>query len=133
MNYIRVKVKLIILLSLALIIVPILLISNQRDFEVFFDEKINNEDDDPRSPRVSTVYHEDTNGNAYKVYMSGDYAYIADNSGLAVINISDPTNPETPVNESTNGGARSVYVSGDYAYVADGAYGLAVINISDPC
>jgi len=65
--------------------------------------------------------------------VSGDYAYIADSeSGLAVIDISDPTNPGTPVYENTMGWSYSVYVSGDYAYVADGGYGLAVIDISDP-
>ncbi|TKJ20717.1 MAG: hypothetical protein CEE42_14605 [Promethearchaeota archaeon Loki_b31] len=51
---------------------------------------------------------------------------------MAVIDISDPTNPGTPVYEATNGNAHSVYVSGDYAYLADGASGLAVIDISDP-
>jgi len=64
--------------------------------------------------------------------VSGDYAYVADgSSGLAVIDVSDPTNPGTPVYEDTTGAARGVYVSGDYAYVAD-HYGLAVIDVSDP-
>ncbi|MBY8991595.1 MAG: hypothetical protein KGD58_12630, partial [Candidatus Lokiarchaeota archaeon] len=59
--------------------------------------------------------------------------YVADyTSGLAVIDISDPTNPGIPVYEPTTGYAWGVYVSGDYAYVADGASGLAVIDISNP-
>jgi hypothetical protein len=58
---------------------------------------------------------------------------VADgDSGLAVIDISDPTNPGTPIYEDTTGYASAVYVSGDYAYVADYASGLAVIDISDP-
>jgi hypothetical protein len=62
-----------------------------------------------------------------------EYAYMADgNSGLAVIDISDPTNPGTPVYEDTTGNARDIYISGDYAYVADDTSGLAVIDISDP-
>ncbi len=65
--------------------------------------------------------------------MSGDFAYVAaGTSGLAVIDISDPTNPGAPVYEATNGNAVGVYVSGDYAYVANGGSGLAVIDISDP-
>jgi hypothetical protein len=65
--------------------------------------------------------------------VSGDYAYVADGlSGLAVIDISDPTNPGTPVYEDTTGFAIGVYVSGDYAYVADHSYGLVVIDISNP-
>jgi len=51
--------------------------------------------------------------------------------GLAVIDISDPTNPGAPVYEDTGGSAHNVYVSGDYAYLADNG-GLAVIDISDP-
>jgi hypothetical protein len=67
------------------------------------------------------------------VYVEGDYAYVADSgSGLAIIDISDPTNPGTPVYASTDGSAYSVYVDGDYAYVADNHKGLAVIDISDP-
>ena len=49
-----------------------------------------------------------------------------------MIDISNPTNPGTPVYEATTGVARGVYVSGDYAYVADDSSGLAVIDISDP-
>jgi hypothetical protein len=53
-------------------------------------------------------------------------------SGLAAIDISDPTNPGTPVYEDTTGAAIDVYVSGDHAYVADYTSGLAVIDISEP-
>ena len=64
--------------------------------------------------------------------MSGNYAYVADDdSGLAIIDIFNPTNPGTPVYEDTTGHAQGVYVSGDYAYVATGASGLAIIKISD--
>ncbi|KKK51598.1 hypothetical protein LCGC14_3113330, partial [marine sediment metagenome] len=67
------------------------------------------------------------------IYVSGDYAYVASSIyGLAVIDISDPTHPGTPVYEDTTGEAFEVYVSGDYAYVADISSGLAVIDISDP-
>jgi len=83
--------------------------------------------------KSSTVTYEDTNDFAYGVFVDGDYAYVADgNSGLAVINISDPTDPGIPVYEDTNGFAYGVFIEGDYAYVADGNSGLVVINISDP-
>ncbi len=49
---------------------------------------------------------------ALAVYVRGDYAYVANfQSGLAVINVFDPTNPGTPVYEDTPGGAFGVYVS----------------------
>jgi len=64
--------------------------------------------------------------------VDGDYAYVADDaSGLAVIDISSPTNPGTPVYEDTTGNAYDVYVSGDYAYVADAFSGLAVIQVRE--
>jgi hypothetical protein len=67
------------------------------------------------------------------VYIEGNYAFVADwYSGLAIIDISDPTNPGSPVYENTAGNAIDVYVSGDYAYVADELNGLAIIDISDP-
>ena len=53
-------------------------------------------------------------------------------SGLVVIDVSDPSNPGTPVYEDTTGDARDIFVSGDYAYVADRTSGLAIIDISDP-
>ncbi len=86
---------------------------------------------DPTNPGAPV--HKALSSNAYDVYVSGDYAYVADGSfGLAVINISDPTNLGTPVYEATNGNAWDVHVSGNYAYLADDTAGLAVIDISDP-
>ncbi|MFW9941495.1 MAG: hypothetical protein ACFFFT_10685, partial [Candidatus Thorarchaeota archaeon] len=127
------KSKLIILLSITLIIIPNVLVSNQRDIEVSFDEKNTIEVIIPQPPGVSSVYYEDTIGVARDIYVSGDYAYVADDwTGLAIINISDPTDPGSAIYEVTTGNAIGVYVSGDYAYVADHNEGLAVINISDP-
>jgi len=104
----KVNILLIILLISMFIVIPILFISIQRDIEI------------------------KTTGSVNNVYVSGDYAYIAEGFSLMVIDVSDPTNPGTPVYEDTTGWARGVYVSGDYAYVADGDSGLAIIDISDP-
>jgi hypothetical protein len=57
---------------------------------------------------------------------------VAEGLGLAIIDISNPSNPGTPNYENTTGPANGVYVSGDYAYVATAGSGLAIINISDP-
>ena len=84
-------------------------------------------------PSPGNVVVEDTSGESMKVAVSGSYAYVADKaSGLAIINISDPTCQGTPVYEDTSGFSFCVVVIGNYAYVADGSSGLAVINISDP-
>jgi len=80
-----------------------------------------------------TPVYMDTSGNTSKVTISGNYAYMADgNSGLTIIDISNPTNPGNPVYMNTNGSGRDISVVGDYAYVADGDSGLAIIDISDP-
>ena len=65
--------------------------------------------------------------------ISGNYAYLAVSAdGLAIIDISDPTNPGAPVYENTTGYAYGVAISGSHAYVAVSSSGLAVIDISDP-
>ena len=74
-----------------------------------------------------------TNGLALGVYVSGNYAYVADKeNGLVIIDISNPTNPQQVGHCDTNGYASDVYVSGNYAYIADGGNGLVIIDISDP-
>lgn len=78
--------------------------------------------------------HYETPGESRDIFISGDHAYIADgDSGLFIVDITDPDNPETAGRCHTARNARSVFVSGEYAYVAKYALGaLRVINISDP-
>ena len=129
----KINVLLIIILISMFIVFPNLLLSIQKNIEVPINEKSPNEIINTRPPQESYVYYEDTDGIARSVYVSGNYAYVADTElGLAVIDISDPTNPGPPVYENTNGDARGVYVSGDYVYLADYNSGLEVIDISNP-
>ena len=87
----------------------------------------------PGGLNLGTPIYEDTDSDAMGITISGNYAYVADdNSGLAIIDISDPTNPGTPVYRDTNGSAIGVTVRGNYAYVADYTSGLAIIDISNP-
>ena len=110
LNTNKTNIFLIIAIISALIVIPNLLVSNQRNIEISIDEKNTDEIIITRPPQVSSVYYEATTGDARGVYVSGDYAYVADyTSGLAVIDISDPTNPGTPVYEDTTGGANGVY------------------------
>ena len=85
------------------------------------------------APQLETPIFKDTTGEAKGVTVVGNFAYLADsNSGLAIIDITDPTNPLDPVYMDTNGTARGVIVVGNFAYVADFNEGLAIIDISDP-
>ncbi len=77
----------------------------------------------------------DTPDAARDVFVDDNHAYIAEgDSGLQVVDISDPTDPDNVSDYDTPGIAVGVFVSGDYAYVADGGYnqGLQVVDISDP-
>ena len=75
----------------------------------------------------------DTTNSATGVFVSGDYAYVADRkSGLAIIDVSDPLNPSPPSYIVTTDAATDVFVAGKYAYVTVGFSGLAIIDVSDP-
>ncbi len=85
----------------------------------------------PFVPTLVGAY--DTPDNARIVAVSGDHAFVADgNSGLLVIDISDPTTPTLVGSCNTPGYGWSVAVSGNHAFVGDGSSGLQVIDISDP-
>ncbi len=75
----------------------------------------------------------DTSGYAISVQVVGNYAYVADrDSGLQIIDISNPTTPTLKGNYDTSGYAYGVQVVGNYAYVADDYSGLQIIDISNP-
>src|SRR3989338_3182273 len=83
---------------------------------------------------------------AASVFVSGNYAYVANGSigagcrqSLAVIDISNPADPvfiaeeRGPIPGTSLNAAQSVFVSGNYAYVANyGRASLAIIDISNP-
>jgi hypothetical protein len=70
---------------------------------------------------------------AYGVNLSGNYAYVADDTeGLQIIDIRDPSNPTFKGSYDTPGWAQNVALSGNCAYVANCQSGLRIIDISDP-
>ena len=86
---------------------------------------------DPSSPRV--VGHVDTPGNAERITVSGNRAYIADGTaGLRIIDVSSPMAPNEVAAFDTPGYAWNVRVLGDLVYVADGDQGLRIIDASKP-
>ena len=85
--------------------------------------------DSPANPTQAGIYG---TTNAYGVYVSGRYAYVADfTSGLRVIDISVSNSP-VQVGICGIYATRSVCVSGRYAYVADWSSGLRLIDVSVP-
>ncbi len=77
-------------------------------------------------------------GYAHDVYVSGSYAYVAENNyGLGVINVVDPTNPYEAGSFDNPWGwawglsvANSVYPSGCYTYFTDAMTGLIIVQFS---
>ena len=65
--------------------------------------------------------------------VSGNHVYVADgDSGLQIIDTSNPGSPEIVGSADTPGRAYDVSVSGDHAYLCGGYPGLCVIDISLP-
>jgi hypothetical protein len=58
-------------------------------------------------------------------------AYLVDENGLHVVDVSDPNIPSL-LDTYTPGAAEDVQVVGSYAYVAADADGLQIIDVSDP-
>ena len=63
--------------------------------------------------------------------MTGDLAYLTDDSGLQIIEVSDPAHPVRRGGYTTDG-AEDVDVMGSRAYLASSYRGLKVLDVSDP-
>ncbi|MBI5192150.1 MAG: hypothetical protein HZA08_01770, partial [Nitrospirae bacterium] len=75
----------------------------------------------------------DTPGTAIDIRVSGNFAYIADGeSGLQIMDISNPASPVIVGSLDTPGIAQDIVVSGTRAFIADGSSGLSIIDISNP-
>jgi hypothetical protein len=72
-----------------------------------------------------------TSGNANGVQIVGNYAYVADDSGLQIIDISNPTTPILKGIYNTTGSNHGVQIVGNYAYVTPYSK-LQIIDISNP-
>jgi hypothetical protein len=67
------------------------------------------------------------------VAVQGDYAYVAiRRSGLEVIDIADPANPQIVGSVDTPGYSVGVAVLDSHAYLADRSAGMQVIDVTDP-
>ncbi len=71
--------------------------------------------------------------NPWQVRTRGDLAYIADGEGgLAIVDVSDPSQPTLRSTLAVGGAAKDLVVSNDVVYLAAGATGVAVVDVSDP-
>ncbi|MBN2380823.1 hypothetical protein JXM67_13575 [candidate division WOR-3 bacterium] len=70
-------------------------------------------------------------GVAYDVFVHDDYAYVSNNDGVVVIDISDRTKPRKVALIDTDG-AFGITVVGDYACVCGWSTGFTIVNIKNP-
>ena len=72
-------------------------------------------------------------GDAYDVFVVGNYVYLANGfGGLRIVDVSNPASPQEVGYYDTVDKAVGVYVSGSYAYVANYWDGLRIIDVSNP-
>lgn len=66
-----------------------------------------------------------------RIFVEGNYAYIADVMGIEIIDITNKNNPKLISSLITNYEAQSIYVENEKAYIADGQDGILKIDISN--
>jgi len=70
-------------------------------------------------------------GITYDVHVDGNYAYLTNNQGVDILNISDISNPRKISTIRIQDGAFGIYVEDGVAYIA-GETGLTITDVSDP-
>lgn len=84
--------------------------------------------------QITQVGVNDELGSPLDVVVSGDHAYLADSSsGLRVVDVSDPANPQQMgfFDPTGSTAGQGVYYTDSYLYLADGL-GLLILDVSDP-
>jgi len=79
---------------------------------------------------VGSIYH--YWGDANDVVVQGDYAYLAlEGSGLGIVNISDPFNPEIVGSFDTLTSLRGITIRDTLVFITDYKCGLRIVDVSD--
>ena len=87
--------------------------------------------DDPLHPKVVTKIGAPTLDSPTVVAVQFRYAFVLDQKGLKVLDLTFPNRPER-VAALALADARDLYVARGYAYVAAGRQGMAVVDIERP-
>ncbi|MFP4344889.1 MAG: LVIVD repeat-containing protein, partial [Anaerolineales bacterium] len=67
------------------------------------------------------------------IAFAGTHAFVTtERCGLAVVEISDPGNPQVLAHEEIRGGARSLNIAGNHVYLGGSGGGLRVVDVSAP-
>ncbi len=88
--------------------------------------------DNPFSPLIETEYNKPVyEGGGGEIFIEDNLAYITENSGLKIFDISNPSDIDELYLIEHENEVKGVYVSGNYAYLASAYNGLVILDISD--
>jgi hypothetical protein len=85
----------------------------------------------PKEPKVLGQYSGSFLRNPRAVAVQFQYAFVTDEDGLKIFDISDPDRP-VPASSLALKEANRLYLARTYAYVANGEEGLAIVDIERP-
>lgn len=71
-------------------------------------------------------------GRANAIIVQDEFAYVATEFGMSIVNLSTPSNPHLTGGVSLPASAIDLAVEGPWAFVADGYEGVHVVDVSDP-
>jgi hypothetical protein len=83
-------------------------------------------------PSIGTVNSYTTFSYINEILVDRNIAYVAQDSGLDIINVSNPIAPVGLAQGITYDFAYDVKIAGNYALVSNNTYGVLVINVSNP-
>lgn len=87
----------------------------------------------PETPSRGIYFTDFAGLYTYTVTVAGNHAYVGGTNFRAVVDITDPTNPEVIARQPASGrAAMAVEENENFTYWAYGEAGLAIINSSDP-
>jgi len=83
-------------------------------------------------PVVSVISTYQSYSNINEIQVANNTAYIAQDGGLDIVNVSTPANPVRYTLGTSNDYAYDVKISGNLAFVSNNENGVVVFNISNP-
>ena len=88
---------------------------------------------DPMHPRIAGQFTGNLLRNPHCVAVQFRYAFVTDDEGLKILNITDPNRPvPVPGGVVRLQNPGRLYVARTYAFVANGPEGLAIIDVENP-
>jgi hypothetical protein len=87
--------------------------------------------EDPKKPCVKSIIGEPALKHPHMVACQFRYAYVADEDGVKVLDITNLEAPK-PVSGIAVPGVHSIYLARTYAYLAAGKLGLVILDIENP-